>query len=290
LKIQPQVQIQASPFLKWFGGKSQLLDTFESYFPRSFCRYYEPFVGGGAVFFHLAAKNLVQESILSDSNTNLINCYQVIRDRIDDLIASLRQFRRHSNDKAFFYQARRRFNQINLESRTEEDVEKAALLVFLNRTCFGGLYRVNRTNEFNVPWGRYKNPRILDERNLRAVNVVLNHSGVQLKTGDYTEILSSARRHDFVYLDPPYQPVSPTSSFTSYTGNRFGAKDQVRLAKMFHELDSTGCFTMLSNSPTAEPLYQGHEYRVVRVKAVRASTNSIGAKRGPTDEILVMNY
>ena len=240
------------------------------------------------MFFHLAVMDKLSESTLSDLNVNLINCYEVIRDRIDDLIVSLREFQQNGKSKSFFYRARRRFNQTGLEPNLEGDVEKAALLIYLNRTCFNGLYRVNRAGEFNVPWGRYKRPTILNERNLRAVNIILNQR-VQLKHGDYAEALSSARSHDFVYLDPPYQPTSRTASFTSYTGNGFGLEDQARLAGLFKELDSRGCFIMLSNSPRAEPLYAGHQYRIVRVKAVRA-INSIGAKRGPVDEILVMNY
>jgi DNA adenine methylase len=218
-----------------------------------------------------------------------MNCYNVIRNRIEDLIAKLRAVQCYRGNRLFFHKARQRFNAIKLDTSIECDVEKAALLIYLNKTCFNGLYRVNRLGNFNVPWGRYKRPRILDETNLRAVNTVLNRPGIQLTHGDYTQSTQSARKRDFVYFDPPYQPLSRTASFTSYTENTFELKDQMRLAKLFQDLDSRDCLLMLSNSPRAESLFAGHGYRIERVKAARA-INSVGSRRGPVNEILVMNY
>lgn len=281
---------RTAPFLKWAGGKSRLLSVFDRYFPKSYGTYFEPFLGAGAVFFHLTSKDMIAESIISDSNMDLMNCYSVTRNRLKSLLSNLRILQKRVNDKSFYYShVRPRFNQINLDNGLKGNVEKASLLIYLNKTCYNGLYRVNSKGEFNVPWGRYKSPRILDESNLRAVSSVLNKPGVRIMCDDYAKVAQYARKGDFVYFDPPYQPLSRTASFTSYTANNFELKDQIRLARLFQKLDSRGCLLMLSNSPRAESLYAGHGYRIERVKAARA-INSVGGKRGPVDEILVMNY
>jgi DNA adenine methylase len=278
------------PILKWAGGKSQLLDTLESNFPSSFGTYFEPFLGGGAVFFRLAALGKITRAVLSDLNKDLINCYVAVRDHTDQLLAQLQKFQRHARDKRFFYQvARNRFNEIQLETGLEGDVEKASLLLYLNKTCYNGLYRVNQKGGFNVPWGRYKNPRIYDERNLHAVQKALSLPGVQMSCVDYSSATADAQADDFVYFDPPYQPVSRTANFTSYTAQSFTLDDQVKLAKTFTDLHAKGCFVMLSNSPRVRKLYENPDFRIKRVKAVRV-ISCVGNDRGPVEELLVLNY
>jgi DNA adenine methylase len=279
-----------SPFLKWAGGKSQLLETFEAYFPKSFGTYYEPFLGGGAVFFHLASKGRITKAILSDLNKDLINCYLTVRDRLDELLKRLKELQNHARDKEYFYEVvRPNFNKIELQTGSEGDVEKTALLFYLNKTCYNGLYRVNQKDEFNVPWGRYKNPAIYDENNLRAIEQILKQSGITIMCADYNEATKSAAANDFVYFDPPYEPVSSTANFTSYTAESFTWGDQEQLSRAYSELSDRVCFLMLSNSPRVEGLYSSHGYRIERVSATRA-ISCVGSKRGPVEELLVLNY
>jgi len=281
---------EASPFLKWAGGKGQLLETFEKYFPSKFETYFEPFLGGGAVFFHLVSRGKIRRAVISDLNKDLMNCYVAVRDHLEELLVNLRKLQHHAKDKQFYYEvARKRFNQIQLNSGLEGNVEKAALLFYLNRTCYNGLYRVNKKGEFNVPWGRYKNPKIYDEDNLRVISEILNRLDVRILCCDYYEAVKNAEENDFVYFDPPYQPISPTAYFTAYTPETFPPKEQERLANVFHELSSKHCLLMLSNSPKVRHLYEGRGYQIEIVKAPRA-ISSVGNKRGPIDELLVMNY
>ena len=268
------VEVRPGPLLKWAGGKSQLLSTFDNLFPRSFNRYFEPFLGGGAVFFHL----LPERATLSDLNHELINCYQVVRDDVDRLIELLR---RHKNDKAYYYKVRA------WDSRKLEPLERAARLIFLNKTCFNGLYRVNSQGQFNVPFGRYKNPKLCDEPNLHAVSQAL--SSVELRCAPFEEVLRQAKKGDFVYLDPPYQPISPTSNFTGYTKDAFAFEDQKRLCKAAQVLNRRGCRFMLSNSDNEfiRELYQ--EFQIVTVQANRA-INCRADRRGRISELLIMNY
>jgi len=279
-----------APFLKWAGGKSQLLELFEARFPASFGTYFEPFLGGGAVFFHLVSGNRITRAVISDFNKDLMNCYIAVRDHIKALLLGLRELQKHAKNKDFYYDvARKRFNEIRLRTGLEGDVEKASLLFYLNRTCYNGLYRVNRKGEFNVPWGQYKNPGIYDEQNLWAVHQALNRDSIEILCADYREVVRKARAGDFIYLDPPYQPVSSTASFTAYTPESFAWHDQQELAEVFHELHSKGCLLMLSNSPGVRPLYEGCDYRIEVVKAARA-ISCVGNRRGPVDELLVVNY
>ena len=279
-----------SPFLKWAGGKGQLLETFEAYFPKSFGTYYEPFLGGGAVFFHLASKGRITKAVLSDLNKDLINCYVTVRDRLDELLKRLKELQNHARDKEYFYEVvRPNFNKIELQTGSEGDVEKTALLIYLNKTCYNGLYRVNQKDEFNVPWGRYKNPAIYDESHLRAIQRILTQSGITVMCCDYHEATKNAGPNDFVYFDPPYQPVSSTANFTSYTPQSFGWGDQERLSQACRELAERGCLLMLSNSPKVEKLYSPHTFRIERVRATRA-ISCVGNKRGPVQELLVLNY
>lgn len=270
---------KASPFLKWAGGKSQLLSTFDEFFPENFNRYFEPFVGGGAVFFHMTGR--VDDGLaahLSDLNDELINCYSVVRDNVEQLIKALKK---HRNESEYYYAVRA------MDTSRMNAVQRAARLIYLNKTCFNGLYRVNSRGEFNVPFGSYKNPRTCDEDNLRAVSEALQHT--KLVHQHFADALKEARKGDFVYLDPPYQPLSATSNFTSYTSKCFGEADQKKLAKVFAELDRRGCKVMLSNSDNefVQELYAG--FRQETVYANRA-INCRADRRGRISELLVLNY
>jgi DNA adenine methylase len=264
--------------LKWAGGKSQLLKTFDQYFPQNFNRYFEPFLGGGAVFFHLVAKNPKLQAFLCDSNRELINCYQSVRDDVDMLIELLGK---HRNDKHYFYKVR------SQDTKELSRVERASRMIYLNKTCFNGLYRVNSKGQFNVPFGRYKNPKIVDRPNLIAVSRVLGK--VELTCQTFDKIADRALPGDFVYLDPPYQPISATSNFTGYTKSAFSLEDQERLSKLFRRLSARGCHLMLSNSdsPQIRELYKG--FNIETVTATRA-INSNAQKRGRINELLILNY
>lgn len=288
--LESYERARASPFLKWAGGKTQLLGELEKRLPEKFAAYHEPFVGGGALFFDLYSRGRIRKASISDSNLDLINAYVTIKDSLEPLLRRLSELQKHAKQKDYFYGiARRRFNEIRLKSGEEGDVEKAALLFYLNKTCYNGLYRVNSKGGFNVPWGGYRNPRIFDERNLRAVSAVLNDSDVGVGCTDFAAAARHAKRGDFVYLDPPYQPISVTASFAEYTPQSFGIRDQEKAAEVFHSLAAKGCYLMLSDSPVVEGLYEGHGYRIERVKAKRA-INCIGTGRGAVDELLVTNY
>jgi DNA adenine methylase len=288
--LQSYDRPRATPFLKWAGGKKQLLDELEERLPPSFSAYHEPFVGGGALFFDLYHKGRIRKAFISDSNVDLINAYVAIRDSLNPLLRRLSELQRHAKNKSYFYgTARKRFNEILLRTGEEGDVEKAGLLFYLNKTCYNGLYRVNSKGGFNVPWGGYNNPRIFDERNLRAISSILNDRGVEVSCADFEAAAKFARRDDFVYLDPPYQPLSTTASFAEYTPQSFGMEDQERVADVFHNLAAKGCHVMLSNSPLVEHLYNNRGYKIDRVKAIRA-INCIGTRRGAIDELLVTNY
>jgi DNA adenine methylase len=278
--------MKLSPFVKWAGGKSQLLSQFEPYFPASFGRYLEPFVGGGAVFFHLYNQGQLQGKhiVLADQLEELINCYRVIQTQVDDLLAALQRHDPHKLDSAYFYRVRAWDRRPGYARRG--DVERAARFIFLNRTCYNGLYRVNRRGQFNVPFGRHRNPTIYDADKLRAIEQALQ--GVTLAVGDFGRCLEWAGPGDFVYLDPPYHPLSDTANFTSYTRIDFGAGDQRRLADLFRELDRRGCQVMLSNSHSEfiRGLYDG--YPQVEVRATRV-ISSKSDERGAIPELLVTN-
>lgn len=266
--------VKASPFLKWAGGKGRLLGQYQGFFPKRFNRYYEPFVGAGAVFFHLAPTH----AVLSDTNPDLVACYQVLKNDVDALVELLRMYR---HDKDFYYHVRA------LDVTELNQVQRAARMIFLNKTCFNGLWRVNRRGNFNVPFGDYKNPKILDEENLRAVSAALQH--VEIEQQPFDGVLEVARKGDFVYMDPPYHPVSSTSSFTSYSVDDFKPEDQRRLADTYRALSERGCKVMLSNSdvPFIRELYA--DFRIEQVWAARA-INRDASKRGAVSEVVVLNY
>ena len=269
-------------FLKWAGGKSQLIEQFENLFPPDFRNYYEPFIGSGAVFFYLKSKLRLNKVILSDSNEELINCFVVVRDKPFELIEALSSHRkRHS--KEYYYEVRR------LGSNRLDSVSRAARMIYLNKTCFNGLYRVNSKGQFNVPYGDYNNPSIFDRNTLIQASQMLQ--GVDLRVMTFDKVLDFAGKDDFVYFDPPYIPVSRTSSFTGYSKSRFSIKEQNQLSEVFRALDSRGCFAMLSNSDHSltRELYRDYDKNIVIVRAKR-KINSVGSKRGAINEIVVTNY
>lgn len=271
------------PLVKWAGGKGQLLRQLEQYFPRSFSTYYEPFLGGGAVFFHLVERRPRFNAILSDINTELINAYDVVKNSVEGLIKELglHEARYKLAPKEYYYHVR--------AEEPFDDVGKAARLIFLNRTCYNGLYRVNRMGKFNVPFGRYENPTICDKENLLTVSQVLRWSNAKLLAADYREATKGAEKGDFIYFDPPYQPVSATANFTSYTDSGFSFDDQMQLGDWFRELDKRGCRVFLSNSSKEEVrrIYRG--YSVQEVKVLRAISCKADRRKGHT-EFIVGNY
>jgi DNA adenine methylase len=270
-------RLAATPFVKWAGGKGQLLGQLEPFFPPpgSVRRYFEPFLGGGAVFFHLQPAR----AVLSDLNDELITAYEVIRDQLDELLASLR---RHKDDPDYYYRVR------DLAPQDLAPVRRASRFIFLNKRCYNGLYRVNSKGGFNVPLGRWKTPpRIFDEDNLRNVSAVLR--AADLRVASYEQVLEEAGAGDFVYLDPPYQPLSATAYFTSYTKNAFGEADQARLAGALHELDRRGARFLLNNHDTLHlrRLYDGFD---LEVAAAKRNINSRADRRGSVAELIVTNY
>lgn len=285
LMSKTKIDNAVRPFLKWVGGKGRLLDQLAKYYPKSYNKFYEPFVGGGAVFFSLKPDT----AYISDTNKKLVDAYVRIRDDVDLLTAELLELEKkyHAIDdnelqKEFFYNAREQFN-----SPDTPDSDKVALLIFLNKTCFNGLYRENSKGGFNVPFGKYKNPKICDASNLLKVSESLKHATISCAS--FEEAVKSAGNDDFVYFDPPYHPVSATSSFTSYGADDFGIADQEKLRDIFVELSNRGCKVMLSNSdtPLVRELYKG--FKIQTILASR-SINSISTKRGKITEVVVTNY
>jgi DNA adenine methylase len=273
----------AKPFLKWAGGKQQLLSQFEAYFPSSFERYVEPFIGGGAVFFYLwDTKRLPDHAFLFDTNAELINTYRVVKQNIDRLVELL-SVHQHKHCKDYYYNVR----NWDREEIALSDVGRAARMIYLNKTCYNGLYRVNRKGQFNVPMGKYKHPAIFQEDALRAAHRALEYAWLDVR--DFREVLNMAQAGDFFYFDPPYHPLSETARFTNYTAGSFGDDDQRDLAQVFAELDAKGCLCMLSNSytPLIHDLYKN--FRVETVQANR-NINSKTSARGSIKEVLVLNY
>ncbi len=240
---------EPAPFGKWAGGKGQLLPQMTAFFPRTFETYFEPFLGGGAAFLHLRPGS----AVLGDLNRDLVNAYRSVQKSPESLMEALDRHSVHRTDEKYFYRIRDAVDPANLSP-----IERAARLIFLNKTCFNGLYRVNSKGKFNVPWGGYKNPRLYDRPTLLADQVML--SGKSIHCASYEKVCNEAGRNDFVYLDPPYHPLSATSKFTAYTRQEFGDQQQRDLAGLFRVLDSRGCKLMLSNSgtPLVRALYRGY--------------------------------
>ena len=271
------------PFLKWAGGKRQLLPIIKTYIPRTFTQYYEPFVGAGAVLFSLQPSR----SVINDTNAELINCYQVIKEHPDELLM-LCQHHERDNSKAYYYRLRSQDRQPDFQDLSP--VERAARILYLNKTCFNGLFRVNSQGQFNVPYGDYKNPVIADPAIIQAVSAFLNQRAVRICQGDFEAVLSTARKKAFVYFDPPYHPISDTSSFTGYSLDGFGEQEQRRLKAVCDKLSDRGCNVLVSNSnaPLIRELYTDDRYQIEEVRASR-SINSIGSKRGKIGELLIFN-
>ena len=273
------IVIMAEPVVKWAGGKRGLIDKYRRFFPKNFGKYYEPFFGGGAVFFYLFSSGKISSAKISDINEELINMYIVIRDNINKLIEELKSGK-YINEKEIYYKIR--------ASEPSDPVERAARLIYLNHTCYNGLYRVNKQGKFNVPYGRYpKNVKIFDEHNLRQVSKCLQN--VEITTEDFEESVKNAQKGDFVYFDPPYAPISATADFTSYTSGGFGLKEQERLAKVFKELSDRGCYVMESNSsaPIILELYKDFNIQFIHAKRY---INSDPKGRKGVQETLIMNY
>ena len=276
--VLEKLQQETYPIVKWVGGKRQLMFELLKNMPEDFNRYFEPFIGGGALFFELQPDN----AYISDMNEELINLYKVVRDNVDELITDLQK---HDISKEYFMEIR------NID-RAEEyenwsDVQKASRFIYLNRTCFNGMYRVNSKGEFNVPFGDYKNPRIVDENNLINCSNLLQRT--EIKHADFSEILKKVKKGDFVYFDPPYVPLSETSSFTSYTKDGFDIDMQFKLRDVCDELDSMGVKFLLSNSDTklVNELYEN--YNIKKVFASR-QINANADGRGKITEVLVRDY
>ncbi len=274
-------RLRASPFVKWAGGKSQLLAHLQPLFPRKYRRFFEPFLGGGAVFFFLQPEQAAgpEGAVLGDANRDLVETYHVVRDRVEDLIADLQ---RHQWSKEYYYALRA------VETETLSPVERASRFIFLNKTGYNGLYRVNRQGQFNVPFGRYKQaPRVCDPEILRNDSLLLQRAEVRCQ--DFEAAMAEAGRGDFVYLDPPYDPLSATANFTGYTAESFGRSEQERLADAVRGADGRGCLILLNNSdtPFTRELYQ--EFHVKAVPATRA-INSDPTKRKGAVELIVTNY
>jgi DNA adenine methylase len=269
-------------FLKWAGGKLQLIEQFENLLPHKFRNYYEPFVGSGAIFFYVKSKLKPDKVILSDTNEELINCFVVVRDKPSELVELLLNHRkRHSRE--YYYAVR------GIQSNRLDRVNRAARFIYLNKTCFNGLYRVNSKGQFNVPFGDYDNPSIFDKNTLFQASQLLQDVHLQVST--FEKVLDFAGKNDFVYFDPPYIPLSKTSSFTRYSKSDFTMKEQKRLSEVFGILDSRGCFVMLSNSDHAltRELYRHYKKNTFVVRAKRM-INSVGSKRGAINELIVTNY
>ena len=270
-----------APVLKWVGGKRQLLDVLVPLVPKSYTVYCEPFLGGGALLFKLQPNT----AIVNDINEDLIGVYEAIRDDVDTLIKVLGE---HENSSEHFYKVRdwdRDKDQYSKLSNTE----KAARTLFLNKTCFNGLFRVNNAGEFNSPFGNYRNPNIVNSPTLKAVNQYFNTAKISFSAGDYKEVLDKLPKGAFVYLDPPYDPVSNTANFTGYSKGGFDRSEQIRLRECCDKLNERGVKFMLSNSATDFIKEQYSAYNITVVKAKRA-INSVASKRGDVEEVVIRNY
>ncbi len=277
--------MKAKPFIKWVGGKTQLLSQFKKLYPLRYNNYFEPFIGGGAFFFYLAPR---KKAHLNDINKALIWTYKNIKKspkRIINLLEVLQKnyYKKGGREREnFYYSIREKYNDL-----PNGNFKKSAYLIFLNKTCFNGMYRENSEGKFNVPFGRYKKPRILDKENLLALPKTLKNA--VLTAVDFENAVEKAKKGDFVYFDPPYYPLTQTANFTDYSGNGFSKDEQIRLKNLFTKLDKKGCFVMLSNSYTdfIRNLYKG--YNRIIVTASRA-VNCKAEGRGKIRELVILNY
>ena len=276
---------EPKPFVKWVGGKRQLMQDLENNFPKQFATYHEPFLGGGAVMFNLLTKKPQLSCNVSDFNSDLILAYVTIRDKLGKLIESLENHSKnyHKDSAEYYYQVRKQ--------EPKQQIEKVSRLLFLNKTCFNGLYRVNKKGQFNVPLGRYTNPNIVNKENLTAVSKILQSKKIKISCRDFEAVLDDAKKGDLVYFDPPYQPVSSTANFTSYTHRDFTEDDLERLANLADKLHSRGCHVLLSNSnsKTVKDFFSKKHWKISSINVNRA-INSNAQKRTGHKEIIIKNY
>lgn len=271
------------PFIKWAGGKTQLLDIILQSIPREFHYYYEPFLGGGSVVFALQP----EVACISDLNRDLINCYIAIKREPQELIDRINDLDKFNTDREFYLKIRQKYNEIILGNEIC-NIEKASYFIWLNKHCFNGLYRVNKKGMFNVSWNGKENIKSVDEDNLRLISRYLNDNNVVLNYTDFQNVLSSAIEKDFIYLDPPYIPESDTANFTTYQAEGFDYNDHIRLVNVYKELTEKGCFVMLSNNDVelARELYK--DYRIISIDTKRNINRKGNNRKGK--EILVLNY
>jgi len=289
----------AKPFVKWVGGKSQLLEEIRKKYPQKIEKYCEPFVGGGAVLFDILKKFQPKEVLINDINKELINTYLQVKNHCEELINQLNELQTQykklgqEDRKVLFYEKRTRYNALKVNGDELENLEKATLFIFLNKTCFNGLYRVNSKGFFNVPFNNAKNPLICDAENLRLCSQVLQN--VILKTGDYKECESFIDEKTFVYIDPPYRPLTQTSAFTSYSENQFLDKEQIELAQFIDNIAKKGSTILASNSDpknsNEEDNFFDNLYSNFEIERVSASRmiNANPEKRGAINELLITN-
>lgn len=292
------------PFIKWAGGKNQLLTVIREVYPKelnyNISKYIEPFVGGGAVLFDILNHYNLKEIYINDINAELINTYKMIQKNIDSLISLLYKIQSDytilddSNRKKFYYEKREQFNHLKLSNSKTTQIKKAALFIFLNKTCFNGLYRVNKQGYFNVPIGRYKNPKICDIENLQNISIAIQDLNIMCV--DYTQTLNFIDTNSFIYLDPPYRPISSSSNFTSYTKNPFDDEKQIELAQFIDKINKKGAKVVMSNSDPKnldnedeffDILYK--DYYIYRIEANRM-INCNGNLRGKINELLISNF
>ena len=295
--------VNAKPFVKWAGGKGQLLDTIRTYYPEGLGtkinKYCEPMVGAGAVMFDILNNYDLDEIMINDSNVELINVYSVIKDNVSELIELLKQFenehlKRNDDERKEYYYSQRDAYNTTKKAPTGNNVLRAALFIYLNKTCFNGLYRVNKKGEYNVPMGSYKNPTICDIENLMLVSDKLQN--VRILSGDYKQIEEFIDENTFVYFDPPYRPLSKTSEFTSYNEVEFNDDNQIELAEFIKQLSAKGAKVLASNSDpkntNPDDNFFDNLYKPLKISRVTAkrSINSKGNNRGNVSELLICNY
>lgn len=273
--------INAKPFIKWVGGKRQIISQLQKLFPIDFKNYHEPFLWGGAVFFNVQKK----QSFLSDINAELINTYQTIKNNPKELIQFL-ELCEHSRE---FYATIRAWDRVDNWQEKYSEVERAGRFIYLNRTCFNGLYRVNSKGQFNVPIGSYKNPDFVQKENIQSVSKLLKKTKATIKLQSFDSVLKNAKSWDFVYFDPPYDTLTETANFTSYNESGFWRDMQIKLRDVFAQLDKKGVKVMMSNHNTGfiREIYKGFKFEIVKA---RRNVNSKGSGRGEVEEIVVMNY
>ena len=275
--------IKGKPFVKWAGGKRQIIDKLKQYIPDKYNTYYEPFVGGGALLFELSPKN----AIINDSNKELMNVFECVKDeeKFTKMCRELNNYEVNHSEE-FYYEIRNKDRDKAKYNKTP-DYKKAARTIYLNKACFNGLYRVNSKNEFNVPFGKKNKVNTYDGQNLSIIHSYLNFNNIELMNVDFEESVKGAKKGDFIYFDPPYD--SDTNTFNSYTEEGFGKEEQVRLARVYKELSDKGCYVMLSNHNTklVNELYKDFNIHIIEAKR---NINSNGKKRGKVEEVIITNY